>query len=204
MKLYFANTSPYARKARMTVIEKALEDRVEAIFQNPFDDSPELKTANPLGKVPALVTDTGEAIFDSRVICAYLDTLVGRPRLYPTGDALWSARVGETMADGILDAAFATVMERRRPEAQQSSDWIGRWRASLDRTFTAIEAELAKGGSRFDGDLTIAHIALGAALGYLDFRLPDIDWRTGNDHLAAWYHTFSTRDAMQRTAPPAT
>lgn len=200
MKLYIADTSPYARKARMVVIEKGLKAEVEQVFRNPFEESSDLRAANPLGKVPALVTDGG-AVFDSSVICAYLDALAPNPRLYPKGEALWPARTGEALADGVLDAAFAIVMERRREEPQRSPLWLERWQAGILRAADAVETELG-GASRWEGDPTIAAIALGAALGYLDFRLPDMDWRTKRPKLTSWFKGFKQRPAMQATVPP--
>jgi glutathione S-transferase len=197
MKLYFANTSPYARKARMVILEKGLVDQVETVFQNPFDESPDLKKANPLGKVPALVTDDGNTVFDSPVICAYLDSLSPETRLIPVDGARWNVLTAEALADGILDAAFSIVMERRRPEDQQSSMWLERWQAGIQRTISAVDADLTP----FVGDLTLAQIALGAALGYLDFRLPDIDWRAANPAISAWFANFRTRPAMKATDP---
>lgn len=197
MKLYFANTSPYARKARMVILEKDLSGRVETIFQNPFEDSPDLKKANPLGKVPALVTDEGTTIFDSPVICAFLDSLAPKPPLIPADEARWSVLTGEALADGLLDSAFAIVMERRRPGEQQSEMWLERWESGIQRTIAAVDADLTS----FVGDLTLAQIALGAALGYLDFRLPDIDWRSFNPAVAAWYVNFASRPSMKATDP---
>ncbi|WP_269584796.1 glutathione S-transferase N-terminal domain-containing protein [Roseibium sp. Sym1] len=199
MTLYFANTSPYARKARMVVLEKGLEASVEMVFQNPFEDSPALKSANPLGKVPALVTGEGTAIYDSPVICAYLDSLPGERQLIPEGTTRWKVLTAEALADGILDAAFAIVMERRRDATQQSPMWLDRWQAGILRPAAVIEADL----TAFEGPLSLAQIALGAALGYLDFRLPDIDWRPGHPQLAAWFETFSERPAMRATDPAA-
>lgn len=198
MKLYFANTSPYARKARITVIEKGLEDRVETIFQNPFEDSADLVAANPLKRVPALVDDGGTAIFDSPVICAYLDACGQGAKLIPEGDLRWTVLTGEAMADGLLDAAFAIVMERRRPEEQRSEMWFGRWEAAIGRTLDSIEADL----SGFEGDVSLAQIALGCALGYLDFRLPDLTWREARPALATWFAGFENRPSMQATVPP--
>jgi glutathione S-transferase len=197
MKLYFANTSPYARKARMVILEKELVDLVETVFQNPFEDSPDLKKANPLGKVPALVTDDGNTVFDSPVICAYLDSLSPEIRLIPADEARWNVLTAEALADGILDAAFSIVMECRRPEEQQSSMWLERWQTGIQRTISAVDADLTP----FVGDLTLAQIALGAALGYLDFRLPDIDWRASNPAISAWFANFTTRPAMKATDP---
>lgn len=198
MKLYFANTSPYARKARMVVHEKGLGARVEEVFQNPFEESPELVAANPLKRVPALLTDEGRAIFDSPVICAYLDALSADVPLIPAGDARWPVLTGEAMTDGILDAAFAIVMERRRPEAQQSPMWFERWQGGIDRALDVIEADLAP----FEGPVSIAQIGLGCALGYIDFRLADLTWRPGRSRLAEWYEGFAARPSMIATEPP--
>lgn len=198
MKLFFANTSPYARKARMVIIEKDLEDRVEAVFQNPFEDSADLVKANPLKQVPTLVTDDGTSIFDSPVICAYLDALSSQKPLIPTGDEHWQVLTGEAMTDGILDAAFAIVMERRRPDEQQSAMWFERWESGIDRSMNAIESDL----SVFKGHISIAQIGLGCALGYLDFRLPDLEWRPNRPSLSAWFEEFEKRPSMVKTEPP--
>lgn len=198
MKLYYTDTSPYSRKVRMTIAEKDLGNRVEMIFANPFDDNPDLRAANPLHKVPTLVTDDGAALYDSRVICAYLDEIGGEPRLIPSGAARWRTLTAQALCDGILDAVFALVMERRRPEAQRSTMWQDRRLAATMRACDAAEADLTP----FEGPLTLAHLALGAALGYLDFRTPDIDWRGGRPRLAAWYEAFSQRPAMRSSQPP--
>jgi len=200
MKLYSANTSPYARKVRMTVIEKGLQDRVELIFANPFEESPDLKLSNPLGKIPALVTDDGQVIFDSPVICAYLDSLSTYERLIPDGPERWQILTREALTDGILDAAFAIVMEGRRDEEQRSPMWLERWTNTIFRSVEAVE----RGVSRFEGDLTIAQIGLGAALGYLQFRLPDLDWQRNCPDTSAWFETFSHRPSMIETNPELT
>lgn len=199
MQLFFANTSPYARKIRMVVIEKGLRDQVEMVFQNPFDESPELKVANPLGKVPCLVADDGTAVFDSPVIGAYLDNLVPSVPLFPEGSGKWSEMTREALADGVTDAAFAIVMERRRPKEEQSASWLSRWETAI---FRALD-EVARTINSFEGSLSMGQIALGAALGYLDFRLPDVDWRTGRPVLAEWFAAFSRRQSFMETIPPA-
>ncbi len=197
MKLYVANTSPYARKARMVVIEKGLEDRVELISRNPYDESPDLKAANPLGKVPALVTDDGAAIFDSPVICAYLDGLSDESPLIPASADRWRVLTAEALTDGILDAAYNTVMERRRPEEERSEMWQERWASAIFRSVDAVEADL----EGFQGPLSLAQIGLGAALGYLDFRLPDLAWREAHPRSAEWFAAFTQRPSMQQTDP---
>lgn len=197
MRLYFANTSPYARKARMAVIEKQLAEAVDTVFANPFEDSTDLSVKNPLGKVPALALDDGRVIFDSPVICAYLDSLSPSPRLIPDGSDRWAVLTREALADGILDASFAIVMERRRPETQRSPEWLERWTAAIFRSVAAIETNI----EGFEGDVTIAQIGLGAALGYLDFRLPDLDWRRRHSQTTDWFEAFSRRPSMQQTRP---
>ena len=198
MKLYFANTSPYARKARIAIHELGLQDEVEQVFQNPFEESPDLLAANPLKRVPCLITDDEQAIYDSPVICAYLDSFKDAPRLIPSKSERWSILTGEALADGILDAAYAIVMERRRPEIEQSSSWLERWEAGVRRGVGAVNSDIAN----FEGEISMAQIGLGAALGYLDFRLPDLDWRGDNPVIAQWYAEFSARPSMIETEPP--
>ena len=200
MKLYSANTSPYARKVRMTIIEKGLQDRVELIFANPFEENAELKSANPLGKIPALVTDDDQVIFDSPVICAYLDSLSTDEQLIPDGPERWEILTREALTDGILDAAFAIVMEGRRDDKQRSSTWFKRWTNTIFRSVEAVES----GISRFEGDLTIAQIGLGASLGYLQFRLPNLGWQKKYPDTSAWFDTFSRRPSMIETNPELT
>lgn len=199
MTLFAAHTSPYARKVRMAVIEAGLSDRVETVRIDPYADAAALQDAAPLGKVPALLTEDGRALYDSPVICAYLDALAPAAGLIPDGDRRWEALTREALADGILDAAFATVMERRRPEAQRSEYWLERWRRAILRALDAVEAD----GAGLEGAGLIAEIATGAALGYLDFRLPELVWREARPQTAAWFARFAERSSMRETAPPA-
>jgi len=199
MKLFHAPTSPYARKVRMVIIEKGLQDRVEAIEAIPYDNPPALVASNPLGKVPALLTDDGKAVFDSPVICHYLDSAAPPASLLPDGAARWDYLVREALCDGIIDAGLAMVMEGRRPEQYRSPDLPKRWRAAILRSVAAVEADIAG----YEGALSLAQIGLGAALGYLDFRLPELGWREGHPRAAAWYESFSQPAAMQATRPDA-
>lgn len=198
MKLYFANTSPYARKVRIAILELNLESQVQEIFQNPFEDSPDLSAATPLKKVPCLITNSGQVIYDSPVICAYLDAQSTAKQLIPTDGTRWDIMTGEALGDGILDAAFSIVMERRRNDGERSDSWLDRWQTSVLRSIRAVETDITV----FEGPISMAQIALGAALGYLDFRLPDIDWRKGNPTVEQWYTKFSTRHSMIDTQPP--
>lgn len=199
MKLYYAETSPYARKVRVTILEKGLQDQVALAHANPFEETAALTAINPLGKVPALALADGASLYDSRVVCRYLNSLAPAPELYPGGADGWRVARTEAMADGMLDALFALVMERRRPEAQQSPIWAARWMSAFFRACDeALNAPPAP-----TGPVTMAHIGLGAALGYADFRTPDLDWRDGRPALADWSAAFAERPSMQATRPPA-
>lgn len=195
MKLFYTKTSPYARKVRMAILEKGVEQEVELALENPFQDSPALMEANPLNKVPCLVTGDVGTVFDSRVICRYLDSAYRDPPLVPQGDKKWPVLIGESKSDGILDAAFAIVMERLRSDAEQSSRWLSRWQGVLQRTLNSIEADM----SGFVGPISVAQIGLGSALAYLDFRLPERGWRDGRPNLNAWFLEFSNRPSFVET-----
>lgn len=198
MKLHFAPASPYARKVRAFVIEAGLQGRVEENFTNPWASEDALLRDNPLSKVPTLVTDDGEALFDSPFICEYLDSLHDGPRLFPeTGPDRWRALRLQALADGILDASVARVVESRRPEAQRSADWDARQKAAKDRALGLLERRR----SELDGPRSIGQVAVGCALGYLDFRMPNEDWRAGHSGLRDWYAGFSQRLSMTGTEP---
>ena len=143
MRLFYAGTSPYARKVRVVIAEKGLEAQVDGHLCSPFDDVPELKAVNPLNKVPCLALDDGTALYDSAVIVEYLDSLDSATRLIPgDGAARWTVLRQQALGDGILDAAFNTVVESRRPEAQQSPSWNERWRSAIDRSLAAMDGEI--------------------------------------------------------------
>ena len=201
MKLYYSKTSPYSRKVRMMVHEKGLQQVITSVACNPFEEVRELEAANPLGKVPTLILEDGSSLCDSPVICAYLDTLTP-DRLIPesgsdTNREHWNVLRWEALCDGVLDAAYNIVMERRRDAREQSAGWIEQWKSQVSRSLGHMEADIDTLPER----LSLAQLSLGAALGYLDFRLPDLDWRSQCPALATWYDGFSKRDAMQSTWP---
>jgi len=202
MRLLSSPTSPYARKVRMTLIEKGLADQVTVEAAVPLGTAEEaaaVRRVNPLAKIPALVLDTGEALYDSPVICEYLDSLGTGPTLLPAaGPARWTALRRQALGDGVADAAFNIVMEHRRPETQRSTEWLDRWARAVHGAADALEQELAHGALGFD----LGAIALSAAFGYLDFRLPQIDWRTGRPRLAAAFADLAARSSFIATAPP--
>ncbi|MGH1352460.1 MAG: glutathione S-transferase N-terminal domain-containing protein [Methyloligellaceae bacterium] len=197
MKLYYSPTSPYSRKVRIVAAEKELP--VENILANPYEENADLVATNPLGAVPTFITDNGTPLFDSPVICAYLDSLKPSPKLIPDDDTRWTVLRSEALTDGILDAAFLMVMESRRPEVEQSDYWKKRRVAAINRSLDAIEADF----THFEGDLTIAQIGLASAFGYLDFRLSEIEWRKDRHKSTAWFDTFSKRPSMTETVPEA-
>ena len=213
MKIYYSNTSPYSRKVRMVVLEKGLENQVESILINPFaEDKSNLTAANPLGKIPVLILEDESALFDSPVICHYLDSLNNEPQLIPANeDKKWKVLRWEALCDGMTDAMYNLVMERKRPENKQSTSSIANWSGEIIRTLEALETsfhELDIFSLNNKGEeLTLAHLALASAIGYLDFRLPTILYSSECPQVAAcpkvltWYESFKTRPAMQETRP---
>lgn len=198
MQLFYSNTSPYARKVIMLAQATGLEDQIELIRTNPFDDLH--RSINPLGKVPALVDD-GLVLFDSPLICEYLNdkaVKLGRPDfLRRNEDGYFNVQRIHAQADGILDAAIAIVFEQRRESSQQSPFWIERWQLAIQ---TAVETlaipSLGKAQKPHLGT-----IATAAALGYLDFRLSTYPWRTWNSALSLWFSEISERPWFINTIP---
>lgn len=197
MKFFYASTSPYARKVRVVIMEKGLQSQVEFVEVIPYDNPAALLAANPLGKVPTLLTDDGMTLYDSPVICHYLDSLAGPATLLAEGEAKWAGLVRGALCDGIMDAGLNIVQEGRRLEQYRSPDLPERWRAVILRSIAAAEEDIAG----YQGPLSLAQIGLGVALGYVDFRLPDIPWRQGHPKVTGWYESFSQRASMQASAP---
>ena len=201
MKLFYSSTSPYSRKVRMMIHEKGLQQAITSVACNPFDEVPELKAANPLGKVPTLILNDGASLYDSPVICAYLDTLTP-DRLIPesgpdTNGEHWNVLRWEALCDGVLDATYNIVMERRRDNREQSAGWIEQWKNQVSRSLDHMETDV----DTLPEHVTLAQLSLGAALGYLDFRLSDLDWRSHCPALTTWHEEFDERDTMQNTRP---
>ncbi|HEX9790870.1 MAG TPA: glutathione S-transferase [Kiloniellales bacterium] len=199
MKLRYSSTSPYVRKVTVSAIELGLAERIERIPTNTSDPKSGLVNDNPLGKVPALSPDDGEVLYDSPVICEYLDSLHTGAKLFPAaGPARWRALRQQALCDGILDAAILRMLEvKRRPEALRWPDWIALHGGKMKRAIDRLEAEAAD----LKGPLTIGQIAVGCTLGYLDFRYADEDWRPAHPKLAAWYKDFAQRPSMLATIP---
>lgn len=202
MRLFHSPTSPYARKVAITLEETGLASKVEMILASgsPLNDGTAPIAHNPLGKVPALERPDGPAIYDSRVICRYLDDLAGAG-LYPTGSRLWDTLTLEATADGILDAALLMVYEGRlRPEDKQMPEWVeGQW-LKIARSLDAIESRWM---AHLAGPFDMGHIAVATAIGYIEFRHAARNWRENRPQLAAWYDKIAERPSMIATAPKA-
>jgi len=203
MKLYGADASPFVRKIRVVIIECGLESRVEdvAVAVAPIAPDDQVNENNPLGKIPALVTDDGLSLFDSRVIAEYLDSLVDGVALIPAaGDARWHTLRLQALADGIMDAGVLRRYETfLRPDEKRWGDWVAGQKAKISRSLDVLEQRADRLADRLD----IGTIALACALGYLDFRFAVDEWRHDRPGLAAFYEGFAARDSMQRTQPPA-
>ena len=203
MKLYSSPTSPYVRKVRMLLIETGLDDRVEqvAIATTPIAPDAAIAAANPLGKIPCLERPDGPAIFDSRVICRYLDSLHPGRKFYPRGPAEWTAATLEALADGMLDAAVIALYESRlRPAEAQFQPWVDAQILKITRSLDALETLWI---AHLGGPLDAGGLATGVALGYLDFRYGALDWRATRPKLAAWHEGFAALDSYRATMPPA-
>ena len=203
MKLYHSPASPFVRKALVAAHELGLADGIEIVpvAMTPVKSVPELNDENPLGKIPALVLEDGTALFDSPVICEYLDTRHDGPRLFPgDGPARWSALCRQALADGLLDAAILCRYETfLRPPERQWTEWIDGQRSKFRRALDALENEADGFGDTVD----IGTISAACAADYLDFRSLDDGWRDRRPRLAAWLERFAARPSMQATRPAA-
>ncbi len=201
MKLAYSPTSPYVRKVMVLLHETGQLDDVtlDERVTTPLKPDDALLPNNPLGKVPALERADGPALYDSRVICAYLNDRA-KGTLYGSGSRHWDILTLEATADGILDAALSMTYEARmRPENKQMPEWVeGQW----DKIARACGAINTRWMSHLSGPLDMGQIAVGCALGYVDLRHDARGWRKGNDALAAWFETFDSRPSMATTRPP--
>jgi hypothetical protein len=200
MKLLYSKTSPYVRKVLVAAQELDLLHRIELVpaVVAPTSRNPEVTVANPLGKIPTLILEDGTALYDSRVIIVYLDSLTDTQLAPSDGIARFKALTGLAAADGIVDAALVCRYElATRPEPLRWADWVeGQW-AKVTGALDMFETT----DLRADDDWSIVDIALACALGYLDFRFADRDWRPGRPRLSAFYAQASQRASMQATVP---
>ncbi len=201
MKLIGSLSSPYVRKVRIVMAEKKLD--YELVLENVWGADTRIQEFNPLGKIPCLVMEDGGAMFDSRVIVEYLDTLTPVGKLIPqTGRDRASVKSWEALADGILEAALLMRLEHTlRPEAMRSEEWVARQRSKVDAGLAAMARGYVDTPFCVGNQYTLADIAVGCALGWLSFRFPDLDWRTPYPNLAKLFDKLSERPSFKDTVP---
>jgi glutathione S-transferase len=207
MRLLYSPTSPFVRKVMVVALETGLAEHIERVNTTvaPTTPNDDVARENPLVKVPALTTEDGLALYDSPVICEYLDTLNPGPKLFPpAGLARWIALRQQALADGMLEAAILGRYEMLRPKEFQWQDWYDAQMRKVRGAIAALEREAQAGelGSGANG-VTIGQITVACALGYLDFRYQSEEWRARSRRLAQWFEAFAARKSMQLTAPRA-
>lgn len=201
MTLHWSPRSPYVRKVMIAIHEMGLQDRIKTVRTVAGGTTPhwELMKINPIGKIPTLELPDGSAIYDSPVIIEYLDTLHDGPKLYPSA---WPERLTalrrHALGQGMLDNALPLLSEGFRPPERQSQPHMDLWRAKLVNCVQALEAEADDLAA---SPFTVGHIAIGVALGYLDFRFASLCWRDGHPRLAAWQEDFDARPAVRANIP---
>ena len=199
MKLRYSPTSPFVRKVMAVAHATGQAHAIEKVPTTVADK--DLVDDNPLVKMPVLRLDDGQALYDSPVICEYLDSRHDGPKLFPAhGPDRWTALRLQALGDGVMDACVLINIEARRPEATQSGEWLGRQRAKLENAARVLDREVAA----LEGPPTIGTVAVGVALEYIDFRVSDVDWRATAPALAGWLGDFARNDFMTATAPPST
>jgi len=203
MKLIGSTTSPYVRKVRIVMAEKKLD--YQFVLEDVWSAETQIAASNPLGKVPCLIMEGGEALFDSRVIVEYVDTLSPVGKLIPDrGRERAEVKTWEALADGLLDAALLARMEAvwpHRQDSERSQAWIDRQLQKIGNSLSAMDRALAERSHCVGIHLSLADIAVGVAVGYLDFRFPQIDWRGQHPNLAALYERLSQRQSFKDSVP---
>ena len=198
MNLYYVPSSPFARKVIVAVLERGLDDRINRVVLNPWDAGNPVSRFSPVGKVPVLEIDENITLYDLPIICEYLDSLGAAPRLFPdAGPDRWKSLQRQALGDALLDAMIARRMESRRADGERSPGWMARQAGIVNRCLDAMERDAAE----LKGAPTIGSIAYLCALGHLDFRFPDEDWRPGRPNLARWYEDFAARASARACEP---
>jgi glutathione S-transferase len=200
MKLYCNRTSPHSRKVRVTIVELGIESLVEEIDVNPFNDDPELLAVSPFSTIPALVTEHGEILPGGRLIFGYLLSRGRGLAMLPHGSNRWKLLRRLQLGDGLIDAAVAAHLEKLRPPGFIYQSFIDREVAAIRRGLDTLETEAEQ--LRTAGEIGSSEISIGVALGYLDLRFAELDWRKGRKGLAEWHDVFSKRASMLATRPP--
>ncbi|WP_313704485.1 glutathione S-transferase N-terminal domain-containing protein [Massilia sp.] len=201
MKLIGSNTSPYVRKVRVVMAEKKLD--YSFALENVWSADTRIHQSNPLGKVPCLLMEDGSALYDSRVIAEYLDTLTPVCKLLPpNGRDRADVKVWEALADGVLDAAVLVRLEKTlRPQEQQSQQWMARQLGKVSAGLQVMSDKLGENAFCMGKNYSLADVAVGCALGWLTFRFPDIDWRGAHPNLARLHDKLAERASFKDTVP---
>ena len=201
MKLHWSPRSPFVRKVMIVLHETGLDGKVERVrsVAAMATPNPAIMADNPLSQIPALVMDNGLPLFDSPVICEYLDTLHDGAKFFPAaGDARWLALRRQALGDGMMAILLLWRQERMKTPAQQLPDWLAAFKVKIDTGLARLETEA--GALALDG-FDIGHVTIGCLLSYLDYRFADLDWRAGHPALAAWHATFDQRPSALATMP---
>jgi len=193
MKLRYSTTSPFVRKVHVLALETGQIDKIELVKTVTTD--PDLGRNNPLQKVPAMELDDGSSLYDSRVICEYLDSQAGGKFFPAPGPARWTALRRQALADGMMDAAVLRMMESKKSENLRSADWDKRQKLKVTQGVAALEAD------HLGPQLDIGMLSVAIVLDYLDFRFKAEDWRPAHPKLAAWHKNFSERASLKKTLP---
>ncbi len=200
MKLHYSPRSPYVRKVMACAIELGLADRLEKVRSPVAMTEPNLTLMrdNPLGRLPTLITDEGMVLFDSIVICEYLDGQAGNKLFPPAGPARIQALRWHALGDGMLDTGILWRNERDKPAARQTPEWLGNFELKMRNALDFLEGEAA---ALEKTPVGIGHVTIGCALGYLDFRFQDIRWRESRPAITGWHARFAERASMKDTQP---
>ncbi len=202
MKLIGSYTSPFVRKIRVLLLEKGIP--FSLLEDVPWDQNSKAPQYNPLGKVPILIDEQGHTWFDSPVIAEFIEALHTKHTLVPIGRLpAVEVRQIEALADGVVEAGIAMFLEQKRSTENQNPDWISRQQTKIERGIAAMEKLVADKEWLYADNFSLADIAVGVALEWLNFRLPDLDWQKGVPALAAYMETLRQRPSFQETKPPA-
>ena len=200
MKLIGTHTSPFVRKVRIVLAEKKID--YEFAIDSPWLGDSQVQNINPLGKIPVLVLDDETPLFDSRVIVEYIDSVTPNAKLFPTPNReRIDVKRWEALADGICDAAANAFLESKRPDSQQSYDWIARQHGKIARSLEFMAEELGEKPFCLGTHISLADIAVGTALGYLCFRFPHVGWQETHPNLAKLYGKLMLRPSFAETVP---
>lgn len=196
MQLFYSALSPFVRKVMACAVARGIDGQIATVPCNAWNAPPELLAANPLSRIPCLVTDDGVALFDSPVICEFLDSVGDAIAMFPPhGAARWRALKQQALGDGVLDAAVGRRLEMTKPREAARDAWMERQKAAIERALDALEGDV------LHGTPDIGVITIACALGYLDFRFAAEPWRPSRPRLGEWYEQISAQRAIAATAP---